>query len=436
MKSAPSLSVSSEQRGSLEKMARSTSLPHRGVVQAKALLWAADGVANEEIARRCGVNSDAVRRWRRRFSELGVAGVGVIAKGRGRRSWLPEGTVAEVVRVTLEETPDDTSTHWTTRSLAKRFGIGKDTVARIWQDHHLQPWKVDTFKISTDPRFEEKLVDVVGLYLDPPERAVVFSFDEKTQCQALDRTQPSLPMKPGRAGTMTHDYKRNGTTDLFAALNVATGEVLYDCREHHTGKDVLQFFKLINLHVARNLDIHVVLDNLSAHMGPEVTDWLAHPKRGRWHLHFTPTSSSWLNIIERWFKELTDRRLRRGVFTSVADLIDAIEIWAEHWNHDPEPFIWHKTAEEIITKSAADEPPSTSQIRDAPLGSDRSRLGTRPRCLLPPRAETGDGFCEHHGVEGPFQTVGAFLLCLGELLRPVGQSTVATTAELLLVVRR
>ena len=337
MKSAPSLSVSSEQRGSLEKMARSTSLPHRGVVQAKALLWAADGVANEEIARRCGVDSDAVRRWRRRFSELGVAGVGVIAKGRGRRSWLPEGTVAEVVRVTLEETPDDTSTHWTTRSLAKRFGIGKDTVARIWQDHHLQPWKVDTFKISTDPRFEEKLVDVVGLYLDPPERAVVFSFDEKTQCQALDRTQPSLPMKPGRAGTMTHDYKRNGTTDLFAALNVATGEVLYDCREHHTGKDVLQFFKLINLHVARNLDIHVVLDNLSAHMGPEVTDWLAHPKRGRWHLHFTPTSSSWLNIIERWFKELTDRRLRRGVFTSVADLIDAIEIWAEHWNHDPEP---------------------------------------------------------------------------------------------------
>ena len=238
MKSAPSLSVSSEQRGSLEKMARSTSLPHRGVVQAKALLWAADGVANEEIARRCGVDSDAVRRWRRRFSELGVAGVGVIAKGRGRRSWLPEGTVAEVVRVTLEETPDDTSTHWTTRSLAKRFGIGKDTVARIWQDHHLQPWKVDTFKISTDPRFEEKLVDVVGLYLDPPERAVVFSFDEKTQCQALDRTQPSLPMKPGRAGTMTHDYKRNGTTDLFAALNVATGEVLYDCRRapHRQGR--------------------------------------------------------------------------------------------------------------------------------------------------------------------------------------------------------
>ena len=318
------------------------------------------GFANEEIARRCGVDSDAVRRWRRRFSELGVAGVGVIAKGRGRRSWLPEGTVAEVVRVTLEETPDDTSTHWTTRSLAKRFGIGKDTVARIWQDHHLQPWKVDTFKISTDPRFEEKLVDVVGLYLDPPERAVVFSFDEKTQCQALDRTQPSLPMKPGRAGTMTHDYKRNGTTDLFAALNVATGEVLYDCREHHTGKDVLQFFKLINLHVARNLDIHVVLDNLSAHMGPEVTDWLAHPKRGRWHLHFTPTSSSWLNIIERWFKELTDRRLRRGVFSPAWPTSSMPSRSGPNTGTTtPSPSSGTRPPKRSSQRSAADEPPST-----------------------------------------------------------------------------
>ena len=311
------------------------------------------GFANEEIARRCGVDSDAVRRWRRRFSELGVAGVGVIAKGRGRRSWLPEGTVAEVVRVTLEETPDDTSTHWTTRSLAKRFGIGKDTVARIWQDHHLQPWKVDTFKISTDPRFEEKLVDVVGLYLDPPERAVVFSFDEKTQCQALDRTQPSLPMKPGRAGTMTHDYKRNGTTDLFAALNVATGEVLYDCREHHTGKDVLQFFKLINLHVARNLDIHVVLDNLSAHMGPEVTDWLAHPKRGRWHLHFTPTSSSWLNMSagSKNSPTVTQRRVhQRGEMPSRSGPNTATT---------PSPSSGTRPPKRSSQKSAADEPPST-----------------------------------------------------------------------------
>ena len=235
-------------------------------------------------------------------------------------------------------------------NLARRFGIGKDTVARIWRDHNLKPWKAETFKLSTDPHFEEKLVDVVGLYLNPPERAVVFSFDEKTQVQALDRTQPSLPMKPGRGGTMTHDYKRHGTTDLFAAMNVATGEVLYDTRRSHTASDVLRFFKLIDLHVPKHLDVHVVLDNLSAHKAPPVAEWLADPKRARWHLHFTPTSSSWLNLVERWFGELTERRLRRGVFTSVPDLINAIEIWTEHWNDDPQPFIWHKTAQEIIKK--------------------------------------------------------------------------------------
>ena len=233
-------------------MARSSSLPHRAVTQAKALLWAAQGVANEEIARRCHVDSDAVRGWRKRFADKGVDGVGKIAEGRGRKSWLPPGTVEAVVHDTLQEVPEDGSTQWTTRSMAKRFGIGKDSVARIWRDHELKPWRVKSFKISNDPHFEDKLVDVVGLYLDPPERAVVFSFDEKTQCQALDRTQPSLPMRPGRGGTLTHDYKRNGTTDLFAALNVGTGEVIYDCKKRHTGRDVLSFFKLIDLHVPRS----------------------------------------------------------------------------------------------------------------------------------------------------------------------------------------
>lgn len=186
--------------------------------------------------------------------------------------------------------------------------------------------------------------------MNPPERAVVLCFDEKTQTQALDRTQPSLPMKPGRAGTMTHDYKRHGTTDVFAALNVATGEVIYDAKPRHTAKEVLAFVKWIDLHVPTELDIHVVFDNLSAHKAPPVADWLAHPKRARWHLQYTPTSSSWLNLVEGWFKQLTERRLRRGVFTSVTDLIDAIETWAEHWNHDPKPFIWRQTAEEIIEK--------------------------------------------------------------------------------------
>ena len=214
----------------------------------------------------------------------------------------------------------------------------------------MKPWRVDTFKISNDKRFEEKLVDVVGLYLNPPERAMVFCFDEKPQVQALDRTQPSLPMKKGRAGTMTHDYKRNGTIDLFAAMDVATGKVLYDTRPRHTGADVLAFFKLIDLHVPRELGVHVVLDNLSAHMSDEVTTWLDHPKRQRWHLHFIPTSSSWLNLVERWFKEITDKRLRRGRFSSVAELVEAMELWAEHWNHDPKPFVWTKTADDIMTK--------------------------------------------------------------------------------------
>jgi transposase len=347
---AAALMATVEQRAELERMAASTSLPHRQVVQARGLLWACEGVANDEIGRRCGVDSDAVRRWRSRFVSEGTEGVGRIAKGRGRKPSLPAGTVEEVLRLTHKERPADGSTHWSTRTMAARVGIGKDSVAKIWADHNLKPWKVETFKVSNDPRFEEKLVDVVGVYLNPPARAVVFSFDEKTQCQALDRTQPSLPMKSGRAGTMTHDYKRHGTIDLFAAMNVATGEVLTDLRKGHTGADVLRFFKQVDASVPRGLGVHVVLDNLSAHSTPEIAKWLAHKDRRRWHLHYTPTSSSWVNLIERWFKELTDKRLRRGTFTSVADLTAAITTWAEHWNTNPTPFIWKATAEDIITK--------------------------------------------------------------------------------------
>jgi transposase len=262
---AAALSVTDDQRQELGRVASSSVLPHRQVVQAQALLWAADGVANEEIARRCRVDSDTVRRWRNRFTDRGIDGVGTIAKGRGRKSWLPADTVQRVVELTLTGEPPGGETHWTTRSLEAQLGVGKDTVAKVWSDHQLKPWKVDTFKISNDPRFEEKLVDVVGLYLNPPARAVVFSFDEKTQCQALDRTQPSLPMKRGRAGTMTHDYKRNGTIDLFAAMNVATGQVITDLRKGHAGSDVLRFFKQIDATVPHGLSVHVVLDNLSAH---------------------------------------------------------------------------------------------------------------------------------------------------------------------------
>jgi transposase len=312
---------------------------------------AADGVSIYETARQMKVASNSVRVWRRRFEAEGLSGVGRIAEGRGRTSWVAADVEDAVVHDTLHVRPEDGSTQWSTRTMADRYGIGKDTVARIWRKHDLKPWRVDTFKVSDDPEFEAKLVDVVGLYLDPPERAVVFSFDEKTQVQALDRSQPSLPMKKGRAGTMTHDYKRHGTTDLFAAMNVATGEVLYDTRRSHRATDVLAFFKLIDLHVPKDQEIHVVLDNLSAHKAPPVAEWLLHPRRARWHLHFTPTSSSWLNMVEGWFSLLTKRRLERGVFTSVNALIEAIEIWAEHWNDDPKPFVWTKTAEAILAKA-------------------------------------------------------------------------------------
>lgn len=347
---AAALTITDAQRAELERLACSGVLPHRTVVQAKALLWAGEGVSNEENARRSGVTSDAVRRWRKRFQDKGVAGVGTIAKGRGRRPWLPAGTTERVLEATRSETPPGGATHWSTRSMAQHLGVGKDFVAQVWRDHGLKPWKVDTFKISSDPQFEEKLVDVVGLYLDPPARAAVFSFDEKTQCQALDRTQPSLPMKRGRGATMTHDYKRNGTIDLFAAMDIGTGRVHTHLRKGHTGADVLDFFKQLDRQVPKDLDVHVILDNLSAHKTPAIRAWLAHPSRARWHLHFTPTSSSWLNLIERWFKELTDKRLRRGTFGSVSALIEGITGWAEHWNEDPKPFIWKAPAQDIIAK--------------------------------------------------------------------------------------
>jgi transposase len=347
---AAPLKVTTGQRADLEVFARSRSLPHRMVVQAKALVWAADGVANEEIARRCETTPDMVRRWRARFDAEGIDGVGAIAAGRGRKPVIDQATIDAIVDDTLHTVPDDGSTAWSTRTLGERHQVGKDAVARIWKARNLRPWRVDTFKLSADPDFESKLVDVVGLYLDPPERAVVFSFDEKTQCQTLDRTQPSMPLKPGRANTMTHGYKRNGTIDLVAALNLATGEVLHRTRKRHTAADVLAFFKEIDHRVPRRFDVHVVLDNLSAHNAPTVRAWLEHPPRARWRLHFTPTSSSWLNLVEGWFAQLTNRRLRNGSFDSVAALTDAIDRWTFHWNNDPKPFVWHTSAKQIIAK--------------------------------------------------------------------------------------
>lgn len=346
---AAALEVTDEEGVALEAMARSSSLPHRVVVQARGLLLAADGVGNNEVARRCEVTPNAVRRWRSKFATDGVEGVGRIRPGRGRKPGVPAEVVEAIVHDTLHTTPAD-ATHWSTRSMAEHAGVGKDTVARIWRARNIRPHRVDTFKLSNDPDFEDKLIDVVGLYLNPPERAVVLCFDEKSQCQALERSQPSLPLVPGRAGTLTHDYRRHGTTTLFAALDTATGKVMNHCFPRHRNREFLAFLKIIDGQVPRDLDIHLVLDNYAAHKHPAVRDWLAKPRQKRWHLHFTPTSSSWLNLVERWFKELTDKQLRRSSFTSVDELIDTIDEWADQWNQDPKPFIWHKTAEEIIAK--------------------------------------------------------------------------------------
>ena len=344
------LEMSAGDREELERLAKSGVEPHRRVMAAKGLLALAGGASVRATARALGSHQDTVRRWRDRFIESGAAGVGVVAPGRGRKPQIPASVVEAIVDDTLHSVPEDGSAAWSTRSLAARHGVGKDTVARIWRSRGLRPWRTETFKLSTDPDFEAKLVDVVGLYADPPERAAVFSFDEKTQCQAIDRTQPSLPMRPGRARTMTHDYKRHGTLDLFAALNVATGEVLHQTRKRHTGRDVLAFFKWIDLHTPRCLDIHIVLDNLSAHKSQPVRTWLAHPRRERWHLHFTPTSASWLNLIEAWFSVLTRKALTDNSFSSVAELTETIDTWAQNWNHNPKPLAWTKPADDIIAK--------------------------------------------------------------------------------------
>ena len=357
---ASGLELSVSDREALERMARSQSEPHRRVVRAGALLALADGASVRSVARGLGSHQDTVRRWRDRFLESGPAGVGVVAPGRGRKPGISSDVVEAIVADTLHSVPDDGSVAWSTRSMAARHGVGKDTVARIWRARGLRPWRAETFKLSSDPDFEAKLTDVVGLYLDPPERAAVFSFDEKTQVQALDRTQPSLPMVPGRNRTLTHDYKRNGTVDLFAALNVATGEVLHQTRERHTGRDVLAFFKWIDLHTPRHLDVHIVSDNLSAHKSQPVRHWLQHPKRARWHLHFTPTSASWLNLIEAWFSVLTRKALTNNSFNSTAELTDTIDIWAQNWNDNPQPFAWTQPANDIITKVKQGEP---SRIR-------------------------------------------------------------------------
>ena len=344
---AKSLNLLPEERLELKEMATSPSLPHRMVREAKGLLLAAEGVANMSIGERLGVSRSTVLGWRAQFFEDGVAGVGKVRPGRGRKPTIPQDKIDQVVHDTQHTTPSD-ATHWSVRSMAKHAGISKSKVQQIWVARGLKPHLVETFKLSSDPHFEDKLVDVVALYMNPPEGAVVLSVDEKSQIQALNRTQPSLPIKPGRAGTMTHDYQRNGTTTLFAALNVLTGMILGTCLPRHRNGEFLRFLRLIDRTVDQDLAIHLIVDNYGTHKHADVKAWLT--KHPRFHIHFVPTSSSWLNLVERWFRDLTSKRLKRGSFASVPELIAAIEDYIANHNQDPKPFVWTKTADEIIEK--------------------------------------------------------------------------------------
>jgi transposase len=341
------LELAEGQRATLEAVARSKTAAHQEVLRAQVLLLAAGGVANTHIAEQVGVSAVTVRAWRARFGEDGLSKFAEVRPGRGRKPEIPQEKIDEIVRLTQEPKPDG-ETHWSWRTMARATGVSAATVQRAWHARGLKPHLVENFKLSNDKRFEEKLVDVVGLYMGPPEKAVVLCLDEKSQIQALDRTQPSLPMKRGRAGTMTHDYKRHGTTTLFAPLDVLSGVVIGQCLPRHTNNEFVHFLRKVDKEVPKGAAVHVILDNYGTHGHANVDAWLA--KHPRFHFHFTPTSSSWLNLIERWFRELTDKALRRGVFRSVPELIAAIEAYLRAHNNDPKPFIWTASADDILAK--------------------------------------------------------------------------------------
>jgi transposase len=348
-KIASALIMTEDQRKTLEAWIRAKKTPQRIVLRSRICLLAAEGVSHNAIAKRLNTTRTTVLLWIKRFREQGPPGLSEDAPHGPSSRRLKAEKVQAIVEATLHTTPAD-STHWSTRTMAEVQGVSHSTVHRIWDAHGLQPHRVETFKLSQDKRFVEKLTDIVGVYLNPPDKAVVLCVDEKTQVQALDRTQPGLPMKKGRCGTMTHDYKRNGTTCLFAAMNVLEGKVLGSCYPRHRNIEFLKFLRTINREVPGELDIHMILDNYGTHGHPNVKAWLE--KHPRFILHFTPTSSSWLNLIERWFGEITRKRIRRGVFRSVPELVAAIEEYIRHHNKDPKPFVWTKRAEDIIKKVA------------------------------------------------------------------------------------
>jgi transposase len=347
------IDLSEEEERELRAVLRTPSVSQQQALRARIVLGAAEGATNTQIAADTGVSLPTVGLWRRNFAERGLHGL-ADAPRSGRPRQIDDEEVQRVLAKTLEAPPDG-STHWSVRRLAAATGVSPTTVHRIWREHKLKPHQVRSFKFSKDPRLAEKIIDVVGLYMDPPKGALVLCVDEKTQIQALDRTQPTLPIKPGKAQRMTHDYKRNGTTSLYAALEVATGEVTGACYPKHRHQEFLAFLnQLVRAYPRRPL--HVVLDNSSTHSTPEVTKWLARHKRV--HFHFTPTSASWMNMVEIWFSILTTQHVRRGVYHDVPELIAAIEYFIDSYNQRAQPFIWTKTPDQILAKATKRQPTS------------------------------------------------------------------------------
>ncbi len=344
MRAAAPITLTDEERTKLTQLARSRTASVRLAVRAQIILRAAKGESNEAIAETLGVGRVQVGRWRQRYAQGGLA---AIAKDRPRGGRPVRVDSARIVHLTTQTNPEG-ATHWSTRTLAAKVGVSDTTVLRIWRAHGLKPHLVRSFKVSRDPAFVEKLEDIVGLYLNPPEHALVLCCDEKGQVQALDRTQPGLPLKNGRAGTMTHDYKRHGTTTLFAALSMLDGQVIGQCQKRHRHTEWLAFLRQIDHETPKDRDLHLVCDNYATHKHPKVRAWLArHP---RFHMHFTPTSASWLNRVERFFRDITTERLRRGVFRSVPELTTAIKEYITVHNENPKPFIWTAKAGDILEK--------------------------------------------------------------------------------------
>ncbi len=340
--------LSPEERATLERWGRRHNSSQALALRCRIVLGCADGLTHAEIASQLGCNPVTVGKWRHRFAADRLDGL-TDAPRPGAARTIGDDVIEAVLVETLETAPPD-ATHWSTRGLAAKHGISHTTVGEIWRAFGLKPWRQDSFKVSPDPDLVEKIRDLVGLYMNPPVNAAVFAVDEKPQIQALNRTAPTLPMLPTTPQRATHDYERNGTCDLFAALEVATGKVITDIRSSHTSADLVAFLNKINREVPAELDVHVILDNLSAHKAPTVQKWLL--RHRRFHLHFTPTYGSWMNMVERWFSALTTKKLQRSAHRNVKELATDILAWAATWNENPRPFVWHKTAEQILERLA------------------------------------------------------------------------------------